>query len=122
MRDKLKLTTNLTAQLPEQYSTTKEQALATWWVNVRPMGGMRLTDLGYKMLSEYIGLAFYPYKIPDNLSITQQTIITLDRKLQNPYYIVIKKNLPTDIVFFSSKEAMLVNLYGDLDKFLKHYA
>lgn len=120
MRDKLKLTEQLVAQLPEN-TTTVEMAQHSWWFNLRPGGGMRLTALGYKVLSEQIGLKFYPYKIPDEMLFTQQTIIDLDRKLQSPYYIVTKKSFPIDIIFFSSKEAMLVNLYGDLYKFLDNY-
>ena len=48
-------------------------------------------------------------------------VLSLDRKLQMPYYIVGKKKIPVDLVMFGSKEAMLVNLYGDLDKFLRNY-
>jgi hypothetical protein len=38
-----------------------------------------------------------------------------------PYYIVVKKKLPTTIVMFGSKEAVLARLYGSLDKFLENY-
>jgi hypothetical protein len=121
MRDKLKLTEQLVAQLPTG-TITVEAAQNTWWFNLRPGGGMRLTAYGYKVLTEQLELKFYTYKIPDELSFNQQTIIDLDRKLQNPYYVVTKKNFPIDIVFFSSKEAVLVNLYGDLEKFLSSYS
>ena len=121
MRDKLKLTEQLVAQLPTQFKISVEVARTSWWFNLRPSGGMRLTAAGYKVLSEYLELKFYPYKIPDEMLFTQQTILDLDRKLQNPYYIVTKKSFPVDIVFFSGKEAMLVNLYGDLEKFLDNY-
>jgi len=120
MRDKLKLTEQLVAQLPAG-TVTVELAQNKWWFNLRPGGGMRLTAHGYKVLTEQVGLKFYTYKIPDEMQFTQQTIIDLDRKLQNPYYIVTKKNFPIDIVFFGSKEAVLVNLYGDLEKFLDNY-
>jgi hypothetical protein len=121
VRDKLKLTEQLVAQLPTQFKISVEVARTSWWFNLRPSGGMRLTAAGYKVLSEYLELKFYPYKIPDEMLFTQQTILDLDRKLQNPYYIVTKKSFPVDIVFFSGKEAMLVNLYGDLEKFLDNY-
>ena len=29
--------------------------------------------------------------------------------------------MPVKLVFFGSKEAMLANLYGDIDKFLDNY-
>ena len=121
MRDKLKLTEELVKQLPSELSVTVESARTTWWFNIRPGGGMRLTALGFKVLANQLDLKFYAYKIPDEMLFTQQTILDLDRKLQNPYYIVTKKSFPVDVVFFSSKEAMLVNLYGDLAKFLDNY-
>jgi hypothetical protein len=121
VRNKLKLTEQLVAQLPAQFTTTVEVARTSWWFNIRPGGGLRLTALGYKVLSEHLELKFYPYKIPDEMLFTQQTILDLDRKLQNPYYVVTKKSFPVDIVFFSSKEAMLLNLYGNLEKFLDNY-
>jgi hypothetical protein len=51
----------------------------------------------------------------------RQMLLMLDRKLQMPYYIVVKKKLPTTIVMFGSQEAMLARLYGRLDKFLENY-
>lgn len=121
MRDKLKLTEQLVAELPDNLKIPVNVAISNWWFNLRPNGGLRLTALGYKVLSEHIKLEFYPYKIPDEMLFTQQTILDLDRKLQNPYYIVTKKGFPIDIIFFGSKEAMLVNLYGSLEKFLDNY-
>jgi hypothetical protein len=38
-----------------------------------------------------------------------------------PYYIVATKGVPKAVVFFDSKEAVLANLYGDLEKFLDNY-
>lgn len=121
MRDKLKLTEQLVAQLPDDHAVSVDSARMAWWFNIRPNGGYRLTAVGFKVLSEQLGLKFYPYKIPDDLGFTQQTVLDLDRRLQNPYYIVTKKGFPIDVIFFSSKEAMLVNLYGNLDKFLDNY-
>jgi hypothetical protein len=51
----------------------------------------------------------------------RQMLLDLDRKLQMPYYIVVKKKLPITIVMFGSREAMLARLYGNLDKFLENY-
>jgi hypothetical protein len=51
----------------------------------------------------------------------RQMLLDLDRKLQMPYYIVVKKKLPITIVMFGSREAMLARLYGSLDKFLENY-
>ncbi len=55
----------------------------------------------------------------DPKKINKKTILELDRKLQWPYYIDTKKR---QIIFFSSREAMLATLYGDLGSFLKQYS
>ena len=121
MRNKLKLTEQLVSQLPDQYQVSVETARTTWWFNIRPSGGMRLTALGVKVLKEHLGIQHYEYKIADPFSINQKTILKLDRLLQEPYYIVTAKGRAASILFFGSKEAMLVNLYGDLEKFLNNY-
>ena len=56
------------------------------------------------------------------MQFNMQTVLDLDRKLEQPYYIVTKKGEPVAILFFGSKEAMMANLYGDLDKFLDNYS
>jgi hypothetical protein len=48
-------------------------------------------------------------------------MLKLDRKLQMPYYIEVKKKIPINIIFFGSREAMLARLYGNLNKFLDNY-
>ena len=121
MRDKLKLTEQLVAQLPDQYRVSVETARTSWWFNIRPSGGMRLTALGVKVLKEYLNIQHYEYRIADPFAVNQKTILKLDRLLQEPYYIVTQKTYPIGILFFGSKEAMLVNLYGDLQKFLDNY-
>jgi hypothetical protein len=121
VRDKLKLTEQLVAQLPDQYLVSVETARTTWWFNIRPGGGMRLTALGVKVLKERLDIKHYEYKIQDPFAINQKTILKLDRLLQEPYYIVTAKGRAASILFFGSKEAMLVNLYGDLEKFLNNY-
>jgi hypothetical protein len=48
-------------------------------------------------------------------------MLALDRKIQMPYYISATKGIPKKIVFFGSREAVMINLYGDLQKFLDNY-
>jgi len=121
VRDKQKLTAQLVAQLPDQYRVSAETARNTWWFNIRPSGGMRLTALGVKVFKERLDVKHYEYKISDPFVVNQKTILKLDRLLQEPYYIVTAKGRAASILFFGSREAMLVNLYGDLEKFLDNY-
>jgi hypothetical protein len=117
MRNKLELTRALLTQLPTGHAYTAEDVIPIWWVNIRNTGGLRLTGLGYQTLKlmdiESWTVDLDPSKFDRNL------ILLLDRKLQAPYYIEIEKKLARRLIMFSSREAMMATLYGDLKTFLK---
>ena len=121
MRDKRKLTEELINLLPEEQQISVSTAMGLWWFNIRRKGGMRLTALGHQAFVEYLDLEHHAYTIDNPLLITQQTILKLDRKMQMPYYIQATKGIPKRIIFFGSKEAVMVNLYRDLQQFLDNY-
>lgn len=121
MRNKKKLTAELVALLPKEQQISSESAFSAWWYNLRSTGGLRLTTLGYITFVDYLDLTQYEFHIPDAHEFNLRTIIALDRQLDMPYYIVIKKGVPCSVIFFGSKEAMLINLYGNLQKFLDNY-
>ena len=121
MRDKKKLTQDLVLLLPEQQRISAESAHTAWWYNLRSNGGLRLTALGYITFIDNLDLTPYEFKITDPHEFNLKTIIALDRQLELPYYIMTKKGVPQSVIFFGSKEAMLVNLYGSLKKFLDNY-
>jgi hypothetical protein len=107
--------------LPDQQRVNLESALPSWWFNLRRNGGMRLTSTGYQTLAEDLELEHYSYNIDDPHTFNKQLILKLDRKMQMPYYIHAVKGIPKRIVFFGSKEAVMVNLYGNLQQFLDNY-
>jgi len=121
VRDKRKLTEELVKQLDPDSGITVKRAMHTWWFNIRKNGGMRLTGPGYTVFTENLDLARYEWPIQDPLAFNQHVILDLDRKMQMPYYISATKGIPKKIVFFGSQEAVMVNLYGDLQKFLDNY-
>ena len=120
VRDKYKLTQELVQHLSDPYKITEAEALATWWFNLRRNGGLRLTKTGYETFTKQLELEHYDYNV-EPFSINGRMIIALDRKLQQPWFIVTHKMMPRTLVFFGSKEAMMANLYGDLKKFLDNY-
>jgi hypothetical protein len=121
VRDKRKLTEQLIKQLDPDLGFTVKQAMHTWWFNLRKNGGMRLTGPGHSIFVKELELEHYEYTINDPMLFNQQTILDLDRKMQMPYYISATKGIPKKIVFFGSKEAVMVNLYGNLKQFLDNY-
>lgn len=120
MRDKIKLTAELVKLLPEPHVVTETEARALWWFNIKRTGGMRLTKLGYDVFVNQLELDRYEYAV-EPFAINSRMILALDRKLQQPWFIVTHKQIPRSIVFFGSKEAMMANLYGDLKHFLDNY-
>jgi hypothetical protein len=121
VRDKRQLTQTLINLLPEEQRISVDSALPTWWYNLRKNGGMRLTGLGYHVFVDDLELEHYEYTIQDPVAFNQITILKLDRKLQTPYYIHAVKGVPKKIVFFGSREAVVANLYGNLEQFLDNY-
>jgi hypothetical protein len=120
VRDKLELTRKLVSQLPLDSWTVDEARLA-WWYNFRDSGGMRLTPKGFDVFVKQLSIECYEFDIPEKSKFNQRTILELDRRLQMPYYIKVERHRARKLIFFSSREAVLANLYGDLDQFLKNY-
>ena len=121
MRDKRNLTEELIALLAEEDRVDLKFAMSSWWFNLRRNGGMRLTSIGYSALAKDLELEHYSYVIDDPHVFDKQLILKLDRKMQMPYYIHTVKGIPKKIVFFGSKEAVMVNLYGNIEQFLDNY-
>jgi hypothetical protein len=121
VRDKRQLTRELIALLPEEQRISVDSALPSWWFNLRKTGGLRLTKAGYDVFTKDLDLAHYEYAIDNPMLFNQQTILDLDRKMQMPYYIHAVKGMPKKIIFFSSKEAVMINLYKNLQQFLDNY-
>lgn len=117
--NKLQLTQKLLELLPDSTTQLLDQAMTTWYMNIRPQGGMRLTAIGYTVLKT-LDLESWTMSLPEGKrGLNKKLLLDLDHKLQWPYYIDVKKK---QLVFFSSREAMLANLYGDLQAFLKQYS
>ena len=120
MRNKRKLTETLVQQLDPDLGITADTALNLWWYNLRAGGGMRLTKEGYETFTRLLKLEHYDYNLKP-FDLDSRLMIAMDRRLQQPYYIVTKKMMPVQIVFFGSKEAMMANLYGNIKKFIDNY-
>ncbi len=111
----------MVALLPASSSVSLDKAMRTWWFNLRKNGGMRLTSSGLVSLVADLDLEHYEYPIDDPMQFNQHTILELDRKMQMPYYIHAVKGIPKKIIFFGSREAVMINLYRNLQQFLDNY-
>lgn len=93
----------------------KRQKHSVIWQNPRKkaIGGLRLTDEGFRIFTEEADIKSYDIEMPKGLTITNQITIWLDRFIDGPYYLT--KN---SIVVFKEKTAVQLILFsGDVQKF-----
>lgn len=112
---KSKLTQTLIDLLPEDHKVSLNDALIYWYYNIRPNGGYRLTVHGHHTL-KILGLESWTVPLSDiKKTIDKTMLLSLDRKIHYPYYISFKEK---QIVFYSSKEAMMATMYGSIKNWL----
>lgn len=84
-----------------------------WFYNIRPDGGLRLTDFGFKYVTIKADLKSYKVEFPKDFSITPQILLWLDNFIESPYYITKK----TITVFKESSAFELYLFSGDIRKY-----
>ena len=114
MLNKLTLTKQLAAKLTDS-KLTVWQAMQRWWANIRDNGGLRLTEDGYEVF-QLLNIEHYKFEIPDNITLSGNLLLTLDKKLTCPYFINQRKE--KYIILYGSKEATMLTIYGDIEKFI----
>jgi hypothetical protein len=123
---KLDIVTRLRDSIPEQHQESTDQAMVTWWTNIRRDGGMRLTHHGYEIMHDVLKIESWQLDLSEQETngawrarVDKRMILDLDRKLEWPYYLDFNARKKTRrIVFFGSKEAMMATMYGDLKRWL----
>ena len=121
MQNKLEITQAILDQLPEEIRLgfrDLDDAMMYFWMNIRDAGGLRLTLNGYNVLTKILKMPTYAVDI-DPHHVTKRTILQLDRQLTAPYYISVRRAGEPKIIFFSSREAMMASLYGDIRSWLE---
>lgn len=113
-------------ELPKDYFGTNDldKIIFRIWCTGRTGSGLRLTEEGYRAFTD-ANLAFYQYildvkKIVKDKKNFTKLSIALDKKIKCPFYagITIEKKQPF-IRVYDSKVAMMINLYGSLEEYLK---
>jgi hypothetical protein len=115
MLTKQQITEHILSGLPEDDRPTYDEACKAWWMNFREGGGFRLTNAGYMAIGT-CDLETYSFAVPTNIVAIARHLLILDKKLDCPYYIKIGKN--PQIVLFGSKQAVMLAMYGDLEKWM----
>lgn len=116
MLSKAQYTLQIYHQLGEHAPETVEVAMTTWWQDHRGQSGFRLSDIGYVAFVT-AGIQSYEFELRDQ-QIRPVTFVTLNRKMQSPYYLVIQRR-GSRIIMFGSHEATMFALYGNIDRFVR---
>jgi len=89
--------------------------MAEWWRNPRTKdtGGMRLTEEGFRMMTEDLDISFYEVPYASDMTMTTQIIIWLDNFIDCPYYLGKRSISVTD-----DKKALELHMFsGDIKKY-----
>jgi hypothetical protein len=115
MPNKSQLTQQLLDQLPADDRPSFEWALKSWWQDLRDDGGLRLSISGYDVF-KFLSIEQYEFDFTKVLS--PSLLMTLNRKLDCPYYIKVGKT--PRLIMFGSQQSIMYAMYGDLEKFLRY--
>lgn len=94
---------------------TLKEHMPQWWQNtrVKDEGGLRLTDEGFRMITEDLELSTYDVPYPVDFELTTQTVLFLDKFINCPYYMGRRGITVTD-----EKKALELHLFsGDIRKY-----
>jgi len=115
-----KYTQQFLDQLPTDSRLSFDQALALWWYDVRSTGGLRLSWQGYVCLVNDLDIEHWQFDF-EKQGISPWIYLQLDHHLTAPYYMVDNKKI-TSLAVFSSRDAMMINLYGTVEKWIASLA
>ena len=108
------LTEQLILDLDLQYET--DEAMALWWWDTRPQGGLRLTDLGFEVFADVAKLPHWNFDMPAEVLIPRN-LLTLDRFMSCAYFIK-RRGRQHRLSLFGDSESVMASLYGDLSSFI----
>lgn len=86
------------------------------WFDSRPGYGLRLSELGWRMAVEKLNMQHWCYNIEPEVLVPRNLLI-LDRQLSCPYFLQ-RRGRTINLMLFGSKEAVMANLYGDVNQWL----
>jgi hypothetical protein len=115
MFNKSQLTQQILAQLPEDDRPSFEQAMKTWWQDIRDDSGLRLSISGYDAFT-HLKIQCHEFDVSPSMPALPRHLITLNKKLDCPYYLQLGKK--PKLIIFGSQQAVMYAMYGDLEKFL----
>lgn len=90
-----------------------------WWWNPRPTAGLRITELAFDILTQQ-NIACHEFAVDRDLLRRPVNLLRLDRFIQWPYHIALRGK--PSLWLFSERDALMANLYGDVERFINSLA
>lgn len=116
---KQKIVNAVLKQLPEQLRIPEDDAMNSWWLNIRQEGGLRLSDMGDQVFRT-ADIEYFEFPMnPSTHESWVHVMIDLNNKLKAPYYIALLSKKTPLIRIYDSKVAMMIGLYGNIFEYLK---
>lgn len=115
MLNKVQFTEQILIQLVDKDQISVEQAMKSWWQDIRSDSGFRLSSTGFEILTS-LDIECHRFEVNNNTLLFPRQLLVLNKKLDCPYYIQYGKH--PQLVLFGSQQAVLYAIYGDLEKFL----
>lgn len=91
-----------------------KEHMPLWWQNTRQKdaGGLRLTEEGFEVIKN-LDITFYEILLPNDMPLTTQVIIFLDKFIDCPYFVTNKYLYVTN-----EKKAVELSLFsGDVRRY-----
>jgi hypothetical protein len=91
-----------------------KEHMPLWWQNTRQKdtGGLRLTEEGFEIIKK-LEITFYEILLPQDMPLTTQVIIFLDKFIDCPYFVTNKYLYVTN-----EKKAVELSLFsGDVRRY-----
>ena len=117
-------------ELPDDHPDkllTADNVFVRYWVTGRASETMRLTNHGYDVFKS-AGLQEYSYRSfvreltnkLNNIKVNEFTLL-LSKQLKCPWYLTIDEPVKDSFTLkiFDSRIAMMINLYGSVEEYLK---
>lgn len=95
-----------------------QDAMDTWWMNLRDRGGLRLSEPGFAYL-ESKKIQHYDFDIDTDLAKTPGILLLFDQKIDCAYYLSLDRK-GSSLSLFGEKPAIMASLYGNMGSFLEY--
>jgi hypothetical protein len=101
-------------------SQTLTQTQELWWHDNRHNGGWRLSWAGLVDLTDLLKIECWHFDFSSR-EIQPWMLLKLKKHISTPYYIVDNRK-HVQLVVLDSRLAVMINLYGEVEKWIKSLA